>query len=191
VRGRAVAGVIDHGDYTDATGDGTHWDVGDGFPWDVLLPRADAILNGGTIRPPTEQTGDDDVLSFIADGPARPWWAFDGSVRWYAWPGYPQLMKDLGHARSASVRLIPPATLARIPQRVIDPVDEDALAVEVAERIKAMTPEQQRAQLVDVIPTPEYVQAGGAVPVGVFAAGNAGPTELESSVAARANEGHR
>jgi hypothetical protein len=34
------SGVIDHDDYTDATGDGTHWDVGEAFPWDVVIPRA-------------------------------------------------------------------------------------------------------------------------------------------------------
>jgi hypothetical protein len=34
------AGVIDHDDYTDATGDGNHWDVGEQFPWDVVIPRA-------------------------------------------------------------------------------------------------------------------------------------------------------
>ncbi len=38
-------GVIDHDDYTDATGDGTHWDVGEAFPWDLVIPRARAILN--------------------------------------------------------------------------------------------------------------------------------------------------
>jgi hypothetical protein len=39
------AGVIDHDDYTDATGDGTHWDVGASFPWDLVIPRARAILD--------------------------------------------------------------------------------------------------------------------------------------------------
>lgn len=36
VRGRVAAGYLDHDDYTDATGDGSHWDVGENFPWDVL-----------------------------------------------------------------------------------------------------------------------------------------------------------
>jgi hypothetical protein len=39
------AGVIDHDDYTDATGDGSHWDVGESFPWPEVLARARAILN--------------------------------------------------------------------------------------------------------------------------------------------------
>jgi hypothetical protein len=35
-----LPGVIDHDDYTDATGDGTHWDVGEQFPWSIVIPRA-------------------------------------------------------------------------------------------------------------------------------------------------------
>jgi hypothetical protein len=37
------AGYGDHDDYTDATGDGTHWDMGEGFPWDVLASDIKAI----------------------------------------------------------------------------------------------------------------------------------------------------
>lgn len=38
------SGVIGHVDYTDGTGDGTHWDPGPGFPWDVVMARAaDAV----------------------------------------------------------------------------------------------------------------------------------------------------
>jgi len=37
---RHPGGVIDHHRYTLGTGDGTHWDVGAGFPWDVVIPRA-------------------------------------------------------------------------------------------------------------------------------------------------------
>jgi hypothetical protein len=43
-------GVIDHDDYSDATGDGLHWDVGENFPWDVVIPRAVALA-GGTRTP--------------------------------------------------------------------------------------------------------------------------------------------
>lgn len=39
------AGVIDHDDYSDATGDGTHWDVGESFPWDVVMARAQQIAD--------------------------------------------------------------------------------------------------------------------------------------------------
>lgn len=34
------AGVIGHVDYTNGTGDGTHWDPGPGFPWDIVIARA-------------------------------------------------------------------------------------------------------------------------------------------------------
>lgn len=34
------AGVIGHVDYTQGTGDGTHWDPGPGFPWDIVIARA-------------------------------------------------------------------------------------------------------------------------------------------------------
>jgi hypothetical protein len=40
------AGVIDHDEYSDATGDGDHWDVGEQFPWDVVLPRAQVLAGG-------------------------------------------------------------------------------------------------------------------------------------------------
>lgn len=36
-------GVIDHWTYTRATRDGSHWDVGNGFPWDVVMGRAQQI----------------------------------------------------------------------------------------------------------------------------------------------------
>ena len=38
-----AAGVIAHHDHTVGYSDGTHWDVGTSFPWDVVLPRAQAI----------------------------------------------------------------------------------------------------------------------------------------------------
>jgi hypothetical protein len=36
VGARQMRGVIDHDDYSKGTGDGTHWDVGNNFPWDVF-----------------------------------------------------------------------------------------------------------------------------------------------------------
>lgn len=44
-------GTIDHDDYTDATGDGTHWDVGENFPWDVVIPRARALAGNPAPAP--------------------------------------------------------------------------------------------------------------------------------------------
>lgn len=43
---RGDAGVIGHVDYTNGTGDGTHWDPGPGYPWDVVLDKARAYANG-------------------------------------------------------------------------------------------------------------------------------------------------
>lgn len=50
------AGVIDHDDYTDATGDGGHWDVGEQFPWDVVMARAIALA---TPPQPVQPSGAD------------------------------------------------------------------------------------------------------------------------------------
>jgi hypothetical protein len=44
-------GVIGHVNYTEGTGDGTHWDPGPGFPWDYVIPKANAYLTGT----PTEE----------------------------------------------------------------------------------------------------------------------------------------
>ncbi|MGW4484346.1 N-acetylmuramoyl-L-alanine amidase [Amycolatopsis sp. NPDC004368] len=41
------AGVIGHVDYTNGTGDGTHWDPGPGFPWDVVISMASGAVAGG------------------------------------------------------------------------------------------------------------------------------------------------
>lgn len=45
VRAR-IEGVIGHIDYTDGTGDGTHWDPGPNFPWDVVMPMARQFFTG-------------------------------------------------------------------------------------------------------------------------------------------------
>ena len=39
-------GVIGHIDYTEGADDGSHWDPGPGFPWDVVLDRANRIKDG-------------------------------------------------------------------------------------------------------------------------------------------------
>lgn len=44
-------GVIAHDDWTKAMHDGTHWDPGTGFPWDVVLADAQRIA-GETPAPP-------------------------------------------------------------------------------------------------------------------------------------------
>lgn len=37
---RLEGGVCGHIDYTNGTGDGTHWDPGHNFPWDLVMARA-------------------------------------------------------------------------------------------------------------------------------------------------------
>jgi hypothetical protein len=54
VAGRKARGVIDHNTYTQATHDGTHWDVGPDFPWDHFMSSVQAHYLGTT-------TPEDDV----------------------------------------------------------------------------------------------------------------------------------
>ncbi len=56
------AGVIQHNDYTQGTGDGTHWDCGSGYPIDVLIDLARDIA-GGTPAPPPPLPVEDDMFS--------------------------------------------------------------------------------------------------------------------------------
>jgi hypothetical protein len=50
---RGDAGVIGHVDYTNGTGDGTHWDPGPDFPWDYVIARA----AGSTTKTEEEMAG--------------------------------------------------------------------------------------------------------------------------------------
>lgn len=43
---RHAGGVCDHDDYSDATGDGSHWDCGEGLPKDWIIARAIDIHRG-------------------------------------------------------------------------------------------------------------------------------------------------
>lgn len=44
---QGARGVIHHYDWTQAMRDGTHWDVGPGFPWDVVMAEALGSSAGG------------------------------------------------------------------------------------------------------------------------------------------------
>lgn len=66
------AGVIGHHDYTVGTGDGTHWDPGPGFPWDIVIKAA----RGATTKEnDVELTDawDEDKLNAL--GPSKLGWA--------------------------------------------------------------------------------------------------------------------
>jgi hypothetical protein len=65
------SGVIGHVDYTNGTGDGTHWDPGPGFPWDVVMN----IARGN---------GDDDMPT------AAELWGYNGTQTEDAW----QVLRD-------------------------------------------------------------------------------------------------
>jgi hypothetical protein len=49
-------GVIAHDDWTKAMKDGSHWDPGPGFPWDVVIADARAIARGTTNTEETTMT---------------------------------------------------------------------------------------------------------------------------------------
>lgn len=57
------AGSIDHDLYTDATHDGTHWDVGEGFPFDVFMAdvRRFSGTGGGAAAPTQPDLSEDDM----------------------------------------------------------------------------------------------------------------------------------
>jgi hypothetical protein len=64
-------GVLGHGDYSVATGDGDHSDPGPNYPWDVVLTKANAYRNG------TPQE-DDMELKELIDYRAQQ---YDGATR--------------------------------------------------------------------------------------------------------------
>jgi len=70
------AGVCGHVDYTQATGDGTHWDPGPNFPWDIVIAAARG--GGGT-------SGEEDDMP-TAEEVAKAVW--NEALRNYAQPGW-------------------------------------------------------------------------------------------------------
>lgn len=46
-----MSGVIGHNDWTVGMKDGTHWDPGPGFPWDLVLKRANQLAAGQQLPP--------------------------------------------------------------------------------------------------------------------------------------------
>lgn len=65
------AGVIGHVDYTNGTGDGTHWDPGPGFPWDVVIARAaggDAPVEKDEDMAVVGKPAEDDYICVPANG---------------------------------------------------------------------------------------------------------------------------
>jgi hypothetical protein len=130
-------GVLGHGDYTAATGDGTHTDPGPGYPWDVVLAQANAYAKG---QQPQQEDDDMPALSFIHDG-SGPWWLYDGFRRRYVRPGEPTRLVALGLVKAAPhPTLLSKADMAAIPIDLPDPVDEKALAAYLAEAQRTPPP---------------------------------------------------
>lgn len=70
IRSRTAKGVIDHDDYSKATGDGTHWDCGPNFPWDYVLDKIqgkDDDMPGFTDRFPLSEAQDADIPGDLKD----------------------------------------------------------------------------------------------------------------------------
>lgn len=70
IRGRKTPGVLGHGHYSTATGDGTHWDPGPNYPWDVVLGKANWLLNPTAVPTPPQQEDDmfeDNDRKLLAD----------------------------------------------------------------------------------------------------------------------------
>lgn len=63
-------GVCDHDGYTKGTGDGTHWDVGENFPFDIVIPRAQQIAGGGPPSAAVRRTVMEDQTMHIVTAPA-------------------------------------------------------------------------------------------------------------------------
>lgn len=64
-------GVLGHGDYSRATGDGTHSDPGPNYPWDVVLAKAQAYASGAHPDEELDMAISDDILKASKDAAAR------------------------------------------------------------------------------------------------------------------------
>lgn len=79
--GRGESGVLMHWDYSLGTGDGDHWDIGNGFPWDVFF----ADLNGTTTEDDMPLTSNDGNVPFTVADPENP--AHLETHPWADWTG--------------------------------------------------------------------------------------------------------
>jgi hypothetical protein len=79
-------GVIGHVDYTNGTGDGTHWDPGPGFPWDVVIAKAK-----GSSAPEENDMNIEDLRNWK---PADGTWKVGGDGTFEHWVAYVSQMVD-------------------------------------------------------------------------------------------------
>jgi hypothetical protein len=71
-------GVCDHDGYTRGTGDGTHWDVGENFPFDLVMARAQQLAGVGTPPAGERRAVAEDQAMYLCTAPAtgtdKPAW---------------------------------------------------------------------------------------------------------------------
>lgn len=79
-----VKGIAGHNECSQAFGGSDHWDPGAGFPYDVVIGYAQAILNGGNATNPPASGGN---MSFDQDTNAQ----LTGSPELGKYPGWDQL----------------------------------------------------------------------------------------------------
>jgi hypothetical protein len=72
-------GVIGHVDYTEGTGDGTHWDPGPNFPWDLVM----AMARGDE---PREQEDEEMIIAAVVKG-KKTYGVYSGGVLTGLWAG--------------------------------------------------------------------------------------------------------
>lgn len=82
-----LPGISDHRYVTKVLGDGTHTDVGDGFPWDVFAAAVQKYATGQAPVPPKSKVfpqdySDRDLLVYMAEqlGAGRDDWGEDGDL---------------------------------------------------------------------------------------------------------------
>lgn len=83
-----IPGISDHRYVTKVLGDGTHTDVGDGFPWDVFAAAVNKYATGATTPPPAtvkkwpKDFSDRELLEWIVAqlGDGDPSWPSKGST---------------------------------------------------------------------------------------------------------------
>lgn len=96
---RHPGGVIDHWTYTRATRDGTHWDVGNGFPWDTVMGRAQQIARVAPPPPAEDDVSFKDTYRDFAGNPIT----YEQQLDWIA-QRVARIVGDWGDKNGAAAR---------------------------------------------------------------------------------------
>lgn len=127
------AGVIGHADYTQGTGDGTHWDPGPGFPWDYVMAQA-VEINARSAR---HTTTEDDAMFIRKQTATGELWALvSGKMMVGLSPAEEASAREQCEAGRAAVIYVSEATWNEwLKYREVEPTVRDLLAAQ-AELIK-------------------------------------------------------